>query len=332
MRAAERAPFELDDILRGRLDEQPTLRTVDGALDARDILDDSSSTPVRDRAPAGSRAHARRSPHARSAHHRRGRSPPRAPAGGSRRRTGRGPRPRAPPASHPDATGRDARRPPGSRPLVGPHPGRRPPVPGSNRRRPRRAHPPAPTSPQDRLVGRRAGRDEREGRTDDAGVPREQRLGFEDRADLLAGSRRRLDRERLELGRAAVQGVGQSAVLGSRRRGARGRCPRSACHDRRCARRGRRDDQQAPDPHARGAGTSDEDGARHGQLDGTRTGPVSERPRPRRPARATAGPTTSPRDPGAPSIARQDTRPGPSSRASGSWRAPRLRRSRPSPR
>ena len=70
---------------------------------------------------------------------------------------------------------------------------------------------------QDRLIGRRAGRDERERRIDDAGIAGEQRLGLEDRADLLAGSRRRLDRQRFELGRAAVEGVGQATVLGSGR-------------------------------------------------------------------------------------------------------------------
>ena len=60
--------------------------------------DRTSSTPRRARAPAGSRAPARRSPHARSAHRRPARSRPRAPAGAWRRRTGRGPPPRAPPA------------------------------------------------------------------------------------------------------------------------------------------------------------------------------------------------------------------------------------------
>ena len=70
---------------------------------------------------------------------------------------------------------------------------------------------------QDRLIRRCAGRDERVRRTDDAGIPGEHRLGFEDRADVLAGSRRNLDRQRFELGRAEVEGVGQATVLGSGR-------------------------------------------------------------------------------------------------------------------
>ena len=93
--------------------------------------------------------------------------------------------------------------------------------------------------PQDRLVGRRAAGDEGEGRTDDARVAREQRLGLEDRADLLAGSRRGLDRQRFELGRAAIEGVGRVDRARQRPSRARGRFPRADRRPRRAARAAR---------------------------------------------------------------------------------------------
>ena len=162
---------------------------------------------------------------ARSASRRPGRSRPRARDEGSRPPTDPGPPRPARPAARRDATGPAARSP-----------------------RQDRGHPPADVPDirgpfaevvvvdrgedvgllgcrrGDRLAGGRARLDQGEGRPDDAGVAREQRLRLEDGADLLAGTGRGLDGQRLELGRAAVERGASRACSG--RRVGRGRSRR----------------------------------------------------------------------------------------------------------
>jgi hypothetical protein len=58
----------------------------------------------------------------------------------------------------------------------------------------------------DGLLGRCALVDRRDGRLDNARVAREQRLGAEDRADILAGPRRRFRREGSQLGGGGGEG------------------------------------------------------------------------------------------------------------------------------
>ena len=186
-----------------------------------------------------------------------------------------------------------ARAPSGSPPRVGPHPGRRPLVRGSSRRRPRRAHRPAPRSTcriassavAPAAMSANAGPTMPGSRANTAWASKIAPTSSPARAAVST-------RERLELGRAAVEGVGQRSVLGSRR------CaPAAVARESTAGRggqRGRRDDQQAPDPHARGPGTSDEDGARHRQLD------VADRAGQRAPAAASASARNSSADDVAP--------------------------------
>jgi hypothetical protein len=114
--------------------------------------------------------------------------------------------------------------------------------------------------PVDRLLGGRTLIDRDHRRIDDARVAREHRLGLEDRADLLAGTTRRLLGERRQLGGRGLERIREPHAL-RRRIGARG-CARRQRPDR-CRPACGCDPQSAPQPDTGRPRTPDDRRPRH---------------------------------------------------------------------